>query len=241
MPTLAINRPQMLDQNHITGFILKYICWIIQIYNVCGIKHSRAWDLFHDIIILDPDTTLQFSPFQPMWPHSRSWSSPLQVWRAAFRSFRGKHLIQPMTIWMIEHGTNPVTSGIKSITPICRQPAQGRWKAPARVSLSTVAMFPGHWLSYQAAGSTSQVTSWALDHWIGMRYWMRMMILRTGQNMEDYAVEWCVLAKAMTMTTARVRRTCMGLRHWLGKRREQRIGRGKGEWLRTWKGNGRGM
>jgi len=55
-----------------------------------------------------------------------------------------------------------VPSGIKSIAPIRRQPARGRLNPPASISPGTVAMISGQRLSNQAAGSTSQATSWAV-------------------------------------------------------------------------------
>jgi len=90
MPTLVINRLLSLDQDHIKGFISELIHGLIWIYNVCGIKNEMAWDLFHDIIFLDPVTTRHFSQFQLMWPHRRSRSSPFQAWWAAFRSYMGQ-------------------------------------------------------------------------------------------------------------------------------------------------------
>jgi len=119
-------------------------------------------------------------------------------------------------------------SGIKSITPIRSQPAQERLNAPASVSLGTVAMMPGQRLSHQAAGSTSQATSWPLDHCIWVRKSTRMMMMRTGRIPERRAEEWAVLVMAMTMTMARVRRTRRVVRKRPGKGREQRMGSVKG-------------
>jgi len=51
---------------------------------------ERAWDLFYDIIFLDPVMTRHFSQFQLMWPHGRSRSSPFWEWWAAFRSYTGQ-------------------------------------------------------------------------------------------------------------------------------------------------------
>jgi hypothetical protein len=90
MPTSVINRRLSLDQDCIKGFISEHICGLIQIYNVCGVKDERAWDLFYDIIFLDPVRTRHFSQFQLMWPHRRSRSSPFQGWWAAFRSYMGQ-------------------------------------------------------------------------------------------------------------------------------------------------------
>jgi hypothetical protein len=55
-----------------------------------------------------------------------------------------------------------------------------------------------------------------------------MMMMRTGRIPERQAVEGVVLAIAMTMTMARVRRKCREVRKGPGKGREQRTGRGKG-------------
>jgi hypothetical protein len=53
-------------------------------------------------------------------------------------------------------------SGIKSIAPIRRHPVRGRLNTLANISLGTVAIISRQRLSHQAAGSTSQVTSWPL-------------------------------------------------------------------------------
>jgi hypothetical protein len=55
-----------------------------------------------------------------------------------------------------------------------------------------------------------------------------MMMMTTGLIPVRQAVEGAVLARAITMTTARVRRTCRALRKGPGKGREQTTGRGKG-------------
>jgi len=64
MPTSVINQRLSLDRDSRKGYILEHICGLIWIYNVCGVKVERAWDLFHDIIILDSVTTCHFSQFQ---------------------------------------------------------------------------------------------------------------------------------------------------------------------------------
>jgi len=90
MPALVINQRLSLDRDRIEGFILEHIRRLIRIYNVCGVKDERAWDLFYDIIFLDPVTTRHFSQFQLMWPHRRSRSSPFREWWAALRSYMGQ-------------------------------------------------------------------------------------------------------------------------------------------------------
>jgi hypothetical protein len=90
MPTLVINRCLSLDLVHGKGLISEHIRGLIRIYNVCGVQDERAWDLFHDIIFLDPVTTRHFSQFQLTWPHRRSSSSPFREWWAAFRSYMGQ-------------------------------------------------------------------------------------------------------------------------------------------------------
>jgi hypothetical protein len=87
MPTSVINRRLSLDRDCIKGFISEHIRGLIRIYEVCGVKDERAWDLFYDIIFLDPVTTRHFSPLQLMWPHCTSRSSPFWEWWAAFRSY----------------------------------------------------------------------------------------------------------------------------------------------------------
>jgi len=51
-----------------------------------------------------------------------------------------------------------------------------------------------------------------------------MIMMRTGRIWEHQAVEGAVLAMAMTMTMARVRRTRRAVRKGPGKRREQQTG-----------------
>jgi hypothetical protein len=65
---------------------------------------------------------------------------------------------------------------------------------------------------------------------------MRMMMMTTGRILERRAVDRAVLAMAMTMTTARVRRTLQAVR----KGRVQRMGRRKGRGRQPRKGRGRG-
>jgi len=57
---------------------------------------------------------------------------------------------------------------------------------------------------------------------------MRMMMMTTGRILERPAVEGAILAMALTMMTARVRRTRKAVRPGPGKGRVQRMGRGKG-------------
>jgi len=90
MPTSVINRRLSLDRDRIKGFISEHIRGLIRIYNICGVNDERAWDLFYDIIFLDPVTTRHFSQFKRMWPHRRSRRSPFREWWAAFRSYMGQ-------------------------------------------------------------------------------------------------------------------------------------------------------
>jgi hypothetical protein len=79
-----------LDRDRIKGFISEHICGLIRIFNVCGVKDERAWDLFYDIILLHPVTTRHVSQFQLMWPHRRSRNSPFREWWAASCSYMGQ-------------------------------------------------------------------------------------------------------------------------------------------------------
>jgi hypothetical protein len=63
IPTSVINRRLSLDWGCVMGFISEHIRRLIRVYNVCGLKDEKAWDLFYDIIFLDPATTRQFSQF----------------------------------------------------------------------------------------------------------------------------------------------------------------------------------
>jgi len=102
MPTSVMNRRLALDRDRIKGFISEHIGALIQTYNVCGAKDGRAWDLFDDIIVLDPVMTRHFSQFQLMWPHHRSRSLPFRESWAAFCSYMGQMFDKPcdqMNIW----------------------------------------------------------------------------------------------------------------------------------------------
>jgi hypothetical protein len=90
MPTSVINRRLRLDLNRIEGFIWEIMRRLIRIYNVCAVKDEMAWDLFYNIIFLDPVTTRHFSQFLLMWPHRRSRSSPFPEWWAAFCLYMGQ-------------------------------------------------------------------------------------------------------------------------------------------------------
>jgi hypothetical protein len=90
MPTSVINRRLWLDRDRIKRFISERSHGFTRLYNVCTIKDERAWDLFYDMILLDPVTTRHFSQFQLMWPHRRSRSLPFREWSAAFLSFMGQ-------------------------------------------------------------------------------------------------------------------------------------------------------
>jgi len=90
MPTSVINRRLSLDRDRIKGFISEHIRGLIFIYNVSGVNDVRAWDLFYDIIFLDPVTTRHFTQFQLMWPHRRTRSSPFGERWVAFHSYMGQ-------------------------------------------------------------------------------------------------------------------------------------------------------
>jgi len=64
-------------------------------------------------------------------------------------------------------------------------------------------------------------------------------MMTTGRIPERRAVEGAVLAMAITMTTASVRRTRRVVRKELGKGRVQRMERGKGRGRQPRKGRGR--
>jgi hypothetical protein len=90
MPTSVIHRHLSLDRDRIKVFISENICRLIRIYDVCGIKDERAWDLVYGIIFRDPVTTRHFSHFQLRWSYRRRRSSPFWEWWAAFRSYLGQ-------------------------------------------------------------------------------------------------------------------------------------------------------
>jgi len=45
-----MNRHLSLDRDGIRGLISEHVRKLIWIYNVCGVKDERAWDIFYDII-----------------------------------------------------------------------------------------------------------------------------------------------------------------------------------------------
>jgi hypothetical protein len=90
MLTSVINRQLLLDLARIKGFISEHIRGLQWISNICSVKDERAWDLFQEIIILDPVTTHHFSQFQLMWPDSRSRSSHFREWWASSQSYTGQ-------------------------------------------------------------------------------------------------------------------------------------------------------
>jgi hypothetical protein len=86
----------------VKGFISEHIRELIRIFSVCGDKDKRAWDLFYDLIFLDPVRTRHFSQFQLMWPHHRSRCSPFREWWAAFRSYMAQifeKIWEQMNVW----------------------------------------------------------------------------------------------------------------------------------------------
>jgi len=87
MPTSNINRRLSLDRDSLKGLISEHIYGVIQIYNVCGVKDESAWDVFYDIIFVDPVTTRHLSQFPLMWPHHSSRSSLFREWGAAVHSY----------------------------------------------------------------------------------------------------------------------------------------------------------
>jgi hypothetical protein len=66
------------------------------------------------------------------------------------------------------------------------------------------------------------------------------MMMTTERIPVCRAVDDAILAMAMTMTTARVRRTHWAVSQGPEKAREQWMGRGKGRRLRMGRGKGRG-
>jgi len=88
--TLVINRRRSLDRNCIKWFVLQHFCALIQIFNVCHVNDSRAWDYVDDIIFLNQVMTRHFAQLQIIWPHHRYRRSPFQLWWAAFRTYIGQ-------------------------------------------------------------------------------------------------------------------------------------------------------
>jgi hypothetical protein len=66
MRTSDINRHVELDRDRRREFIPEHIGGLTRIFYGCGVKEERVWDLFYDIISLDPVTTRHISQFQLM-------------------------------------------------------------------------------------------------------------------------------------------------------------------------------
>jgi hypothetical protein len=66
MPTSVVNHRLSLDRDHMKEFISEQNRGLIQIFNVCGVKDVRAWDLFYNTIFLDPVMTSHFAQVQLM-------------------------------------------------------------------------------------------------------------------------------------------------------------------------------
>jgi hypothetical protein len=111
MSTLGKNQRLLLDWNHIQRSIPEHIHGVIWIYIVPHIKAEMAWDLFNDIIFLDPVTTCHFLQFHQIWPHrSCSWS-PFRKWLVALCLFMGQMFNKTsdhMSNWRWD---NPCASG----------------------------------------------------------------------------------------------------------------------------------
>jgi len=60
MPTSIVNGRLLLDWYRIMGFMSEYLYELRRIDNVRGVNHDRAWDLFCDLILLDPVTMSKF-------------------------------------------------------------------------------------------------------------------------------------------------------------------------------------
>jgi len=222
MPTSVINRRLSLERDHIKGFISEHICGLIRIYNVCGVKNERAWDLFYDMIYLDPVPTRHFSKFQLMWPHRRSRSSPFWDWWAAFRSYMGQMFDKTrdqMNNWRWDNPhafgdqvdrSNPQTtsSGKVQLTGerfswYCSDDLRAKIEPPSCRQYK-----PGDFLAIRPLNCDE--------------------IIDEDDDDENWADSGAVLAMPMTMTMATVRRTRRAVRKGPEKGREQRTGRGKG-------------
>jgi len=83
IPELVMNLCMSLNRDRKKGFIWQHIPVLKRLYNACGVKDERAWDLFYDINLLDPFTTRYFSQFQLIWLHPSRTSSPFRKWWAA--------------------------------------------------------------------------------------------------------------------------------------------------------------
>jgi len=105
------------------------------------------------------------------------------------------------------------------------------------ISLGMVGMISVRWFSRHMAGSTREAFSWSLDHWIGIIYSRRMMMMGTWWLPQRWALNRPLL---VMVTMARVRRTRRAVRKGPGNVWKQRMRRGQGKLLRTGRGKGSG-
>jgi len=90
LPTSIINWRRSLVRDHLKQFISEHIHGLIPIFNVSFCKGERAWDLFYDIIILDPVTTHHSWQFQLILLHWSRSRSHFGEWWADFGSYMGQ-------------------------------------------------------------------------------------------------------------------------------------------------------
>jgi len=90
-----------MDRDISNGLCSEYLRGLIRVYNLCGIKQERAWDLLYDVIFLDPVMTRNCSQIQPGWQTSRSRCSPSREWCVAFPSYMGQKFDK--TLYLMKH------------------------------------------------------------------------------------------------------------------------------------------
>jgi hypothetical protein len=90
MPTSVTYRWLLLDRDFVPGFISENLSRHIWLGKICCFITERVWDLFHDIIFLNPVMARHISQFQLMWPHRSSWSSHFRQCWAALCSYMGQ-------------------------------------------------------------------------------------------------------------------------------------------------------
>jgi hypothetical protein len=134
------------------------------IYNVCSIGDERAWDLFYDIIILDPVTTCHFSQLQLMWPYRRSRSSPFRDKWGAFSLYMWQIFDKSRDKMNNRRWDNPRAFGDEvdlfnpqstSLVRVRRTSERFSWYVSSDLRSE---------MSSQVVSSTNQATVWLLNH-----------------------------------------------------------------------------
>jgi len=127
-PTATIDERLKFKGPGTKNFISEHIRALIRQYHIPGIKSERAWDLFYDIIFLDPVTTRHFAQFQGMWKYRNAKDSPHYEWWRAFHTYmshRFDKTHEQMNNW---RRYNPEAFGDPIVELPTERTRSGKWK-----------------------------------------------------------------------------------------------------------------